>query len=292
MVENNPVNIEYPALYVASDLKSTQAQRYYLRGIYGLLLLLVSSALVSLFAGNNQIIAIIALVIIALTPIISLFLAWKRYDKLWYAGRSLAESIKTISWRYMMRSQPYQDDNNSRASFVSDLRKLFDDSKHFCQHLSETTANEEQMPAQMEKIRRLDFNNRKQVYRKNRIDEQRNWYAKKSAYNNRMSTRWFWAMLGFQVLAIVCAAIRIAQPNWVYLPTEVLAAAAAAVIGWVQAKRFQELGTSYTLAALEIGMVRMALEDVKNEEQFSEFVGDAENAFSREHTQWLARRDI
>ncbi len=292
MVKNNSTSIEYPALYISADLKSSEAQKYYLRGIYSLLLLLVSSALASLFAGLNQGVAIVSLVMISLTPIISLFLAWKRYDKLWYAGRSLAESIKTMSWRYMMRSQPYHDNNSGRASFISDLRKIFAESKNFCQHLSETTASEEQIPGQMDNIRQLDFENRKQIYRENRIDEQRNWYAKKSAYNKRMSSRWFWAMLAFQILAISCAAIRIAQPSWVYLPTDVLAAAAAAVIGWVQAKRFQELGTSYTLAALEIGMVRMALEDAKDEEQFSEFVGDAENAFSREHTQWLARRDI
>jgi hypothetical protein len=29
-----------------------------------------------------------------------------------------------------------------------------------------------------------------------------------------------------------------------------------------------------------------------NEDEFSVFVGDAENAFSREHTQWVARKDI
>lgn len=291
MAESSPINIKYPALYVASDSMSIQAQRYYLRGIYSLLLLLVGSTLVSLFAGTNQSIAIISLVIISLTPIISLVLAWKRYDKLWYAGRSLAESIKTMSWRYMMRSQPYQNNDTARASLISDLRTIFADSKHFCQHLSETAATEEQIPRQMDIIRQFDFNKRKQIYGVNRIDEQRNWYAKKSTYNKRMASRWFWAMLGFQILAISCAAIRIAQPSWFYLPTDVFAAAAAAVIGWVQAKRFQDLGMSYTLAFLEIGMVRMTLETVENEDQFSEFVGDAENAFSREHTQWLARRD-
>jgi len=291
-MNNVPIKIEYPALYMASDSKSIQAQKYYLRGIYSLLLLLVSSALASLFAGTNQSVAIISLVLIALTPIISLFLAWKRYDKLWYTGRALAESIKTMSWRYMMRAQPYENDNNTaRTSFISDLMKIFDESKHFCQYLSETTATEEQIPNQVEKIRQCDFDKRKQIYRVYRIDEQKYWYVKKSSHNKLMLSLWFWAMFIFQILAILCAAIRIGQPSWTYLPTDVLATAAAAVIGWIQTKRFQELGTSYTLAAIEIGMVKMNFETVENEAQFSEFVGDAENAFSREHIQWLARRD-
>lgn len=30
----------------------------------------------------------------------------------------------------------------------------------------------------------------------------------------------------------------------------------------------------------------------ETDEKFSVFVGDAENAFSREHTQWVARKDV
>ncbi len=292
MIDIDSLEIEYPALYVAADAQSTRAQKTHMRGIFILLILLVSSSLTSLIAGDYQFVAILSVVILALTPILSLILAVKRYDKIWYSGRSLAESIKTISWRYMMRSQPYEAEvQNVRSSFQDDLKQLFEKSKSFCQHLSGSSTTADPIPDNIENIRRCERDERKQIYAKYRIDEQRAWYGKKGAYNNRMSSRWFYLMIGFQLLAIACAAIRISHLEWGYLPTGVFAACAAAVVGWIQAKRFQDLGTSYTLTAHEIGMVKMSFDDIQSEKQFSEFVGDAENAFSREHTQWLARRD-
>ena len=60
----------------------------------------------------------------------------------------------------------------------------------------------------------------------------------------------------------------------------------------MQAKRFSDLAASYALAAHEIGFINEQAGRVGNdEEKFSSFVADAETAFSREHTQWVARRD-
>ena len=60
----------------------------------------------------------------------------------------------------------------------------------------------------------------------------------------------------------------------------------------MQAKRYSELAASYALTAHEISLIREQALNPSTEEEFSKFVSDAENAFSREHTQWSARRDI
>ncbi len=65
---------------------------------------------------------------------------------------------------------------------------------------------------------------------------------------------------------------------------------AGGVLTWIQVKRFQEIATAYALTAHEIGIVRGHLADSDTDEEFSEFVKDAENAFSREHTQWVVRQ--
>ena len=59
----------------------------------------------------------------------------------------------------------------------------------------------------------------------------------------------------------------------------------------MQAKRFTELSASYALTAHEITLIREQADELKKDEHLSTFVGDAENAFSREHTQWEARKD-
>jgi len=67
---------------------------------------------------------------------------------------------------------------------------------------------------------------------------------------------------------------------------------AASVLSWMQAKRFSELAASYALAAHEISLIREKSMLPNTPDEFSQFVGDAENAFSREHTQWVARKDV
>jgi len=74
------------------------------------------------------------------------------------------------------------------------------------------------------------------------------------------------------------------------LPVEVVATAAGAVLTWLQAKKHNELNSSYSLAAHEIVLIKGEALSVQSEKDLSEFVLDSENAFSREHTQWTARK--
>lgn len=118
------------------------------------------------------------------------------------------------------------------------------------------------------------------------------WYARKAALNRRMSKVFFWALIATNSIAVVCAILRITfadQPIW---PTDVFVAAAASLLSWMQAKRFSELAASYALAAHEISLIKEQSLLPDTPEKFSLFVGDAENAFSREHTQWVARKDV
>ena len=71
----------------------------------------------------------------------------------------------------------------------------------------------------------------------------------------------------------------------------VFVAIAASLLSWMQAKRFSELAASYALAAHEIELIRQQSLLPSTDDEFSLFVDDAENAFSREHTQWIARKD-
>ncbi len=292
MVEKELSNSDYPTLYQAADSASLEAQKTYTQFIVSFLILLVAAAAASLFSGDSHWFAILSALLFITTLILSLLLAAKRYDKTWYKWRAVAESVKTRTWRYMMRTKPYDEiDAVSRASFLSDLKQLLYQDRDLCQHLPETQESQEQITPVMETFRCSLLEDRMNIYKKQRIDNQRIWYAKKASYNRRMSKRWFFSMLAFQLLAIVSVLVRIAYPSWDKLPTEILAVAAASVLSWIQVKRFQELSTSYNFTTQEIGMIKYAAEDIHGEDNFSDFVSDAENAFSREHTQWLARRD-
>ncbi len=280
----------YPALYKETSHVSKITQRYHYIGIGSILILLSLAAIFSIFPSDVITLSIITATILLIVPIYSYILVLKRYDRLWYLARSATESIKTICWRYMMKAEPY-DDDTARALLLSELKRILGEVSDICKYFNNGSSDREQITESMDYIRELDFEQRKNIYLTNRIDHQRAWYTNTSSKNKHRGNIWFYVMIAFQICAISSAIIRIFVPEWLYYPTGIFSTLAASVVAWIQAKRFQDLATSYIFTAHEISIVRAAHSEIKDEKEFSKFVGDAENAFSREHTQWRARRD-
>lgn len=157
--------------------------------------------------------------------------------------------------------------------------------------LCNENASSDPISSMMEKIRASEMPQRLSFYIKCRVEEQRDWYKKKSRFNKDCTLKWFLIIVLLNGVAILCALLRIGFTSWTFLPTEVFAVAAASSVSWLQAKRFNELTTSYALAAHEITIIKARMHNISSDEEFSKHVSDTENAFSREHTQWTARRD-
>ena len=137
----------------------------------------------------------------------------------------------------------------------------------------------------------MSWQERLSIYKNGRIDNQSTWYSKKSQFNKRRAKQWFIASVALHSVAVLMLLYRIKEPTNP-LPIEVVAAAASAVLTWVQAKKHNELNSSYALAAHEIVLIKGESVSVQNESQLSEFVVNSESAFSREHTQWVARKSV
>ena len=75
------------------------------------------------------------------------------------------------------------------------------------------------------------------------------------------------------------------------LPIEVFATIASSILTWTQSKKHNELYYSYSLTLHEIALIRAEVIDIKTDEDFSDYVINCENAFSREYTQWYARKN-
>ena len=84
--------------------------------------------------------------------------------------------------------------------------------------------------------------------------------------------------------------VKISNPS-LMLPIEVIAFLAGAALTWTQMKKFRELATTYGLTAHEITLVKGEAVNIADDLHFSEYVLNSENAFSREHTQWVARKE-
>lgn len=283
---------DFPALYRSADQLSLDSQKYFFRALLIHLAVLVVAAILSMPLFLGKWVFILQLLALICSLGCSIYLSTVRPDRYWYAGRAVAESVKTITWRYISKAEPFNtEDDLARSEFKQSLKMIFDQNHDVCRKLTDH-ANEEQFTDMMEQMRKSSLDSRKENYSKNRIKNQRDWYAKKAAFNKKMGNFFFWVLVVTNFIGVVLAVLKIIDINPMYLPVDVFIALAASSLSWIQAKRFTELSASYALTAHEIGFINEQSARIRTEEDFSKFVGDAENAFSREHTQWAARRDV
>ena len=290
---------DYPALYRDADTTSITSQRQFFRALALSLIALIVAAILSLLHNDPPLItifkpALIAgfqVVLILLSLMATIYMAWAKPQKVWYGTRALAESVRTVSWRYMMRAVPYEAGTSTQAQrlFTETLKQILDDND-VSQHAI-ARSDGDQVTKAMNDRRSANIEERKTTYRTERIEDQLSWYRKKAKLNKRNAAWWFIGSMMIHSCAIAVSIAVIIWPEWKYSPTDILLTCAGAAMAWLQTKRFQELASSFSLTAHEISILKERLNTISREDEFSEFVGDAENAFSREHTQWRARLD-
>jgi hypothetical protein len=282
---------EYPALFLEADAGSNRSQGKFLLLIRGEYLILFLAAVFSMNFLTGVLYGLIYAAVFFAGLLILIGRAQSKPEQWWYRCRALAESVKTLAWRYMMHATPFDgSDAQARAVFHDRLREMFHQSLDTAKMITNDWSGNNQITQVMEDIRTMNRTDRMTYYLRHRVDEQRGWYNLKSTTNRSCARFWVWASGAAYVLASVMVLSRIARPDWEYWPIEPLIVIAASIVGWVQIKKFNELATAYTIAAHEIGLIRPKADAVTTEAEFSEFVNDAEKAFSREHTLWIARQ--
>ena len=288
----NLENESLPGLYQAADQASIKAQANYFLSLEIYLVLLVSAAIVSFLWPQNVYGAAASAALFLITLMILVSLRVNRPDGLWYNGRAVAESVKTRAWRWAMRAEPYEDANNVDiviGKFLADLKEILDQNRSLSRILSPNAGIQEPISEAMTQVRKLPVSERLAIYQRHRVKDQADWYARKAQFNQACATTWFWISVLLHSAAIVLLLYRMLNPA-ANPPIETIATAAGAALTWLQAKKFNELSSSYSLAALEIGVIQGRSRSVRTEQDLSHFVLSSESAFSREHTQWAARK--
>ena len=93
-----------------------------------------------------------------------------------------------------------------------------------------------------------------------------------------------------QVAAILMAILLIPLPDFFLNIPSILTTLVRALFAWMQLKRYQELSQSYGVAAQELSEIYESYRSVQSEDELSTHILDAEQAISREHTLWIARK--
>ena len=285
---------EFPALYHAADRNSLDGQRRFLTATQLRLVMLVVAAVFGLVIwrrGRADLAAVVAGAAFAVALAAEHYLLRRRPDRLWYDGRAVAESAKTLTWRYLVGGSPFgREEVNEREAdkLLLDRFRQITGSLGGA-HLVPITGAAEQISPALRRFRSLPLEERRELYRNGRIGGQQAWYARTARWNERRATQWSLVLTTLEALGLAGGVLKATG----VLRVDLLGLASAVVAGgaaWVQAKQHQTLANAYAVTSQELSTISGQVDWASTEQEWAHFVDQAEEAISREHTLWRASR--
>lgn len=240
-------------------------------------------------------VAVVSAIFIVVSMTLNAFMDIKKADQTWFSSRAIAESVKKESWRFMMKTEPYEDtisDSVAEERFLDRMKEIISRQPRALQSELGSKLDERAMITEyMRQVRKRSFEDRRACYTKERIHNQKLWYTTKAKWNQTQQSRWFLISWILQIAAAVFALALIGfRDLFIVNPVGTLATAGAGVMTWINARNYRELSQSYGLVAQELALLEARKVYATTEEKFAEIVEDVEGTISREHTIWLARR--
>lgn len=282
---------DLPGLFQAADTASGEGQRRFFGSTalrLGLAVAAAISGAVTLDIGPRGINvgAIVTTLAFVGVLVVDVFELQTRPGVGWYEGRALAESVKTLSWRYAVGGAPFSVELPAEEAddhFLRRLEALLRDLPSVVSVPSQAAA----ISPAMRELRGKNLAERRQAYLAGRVRDQQNWYVNRARQHGRRAIRLQTAGLLLEVLGVaaaLCEVLRIVTFGLV----GVIAAMIAAIAAWMAGKQYRANATAYALASHELSIIHTRLEQPVPETEWSELVADAEAAVSREHTTWRA----
>lgn len=205
----------------------------------------------------------------------------------WYEGRALAESAKSLAWRFAVCAEPFPE-----TMPTDEAHRILRDRLRTMHGQSAASVVVRSKPAfvtpAMDSLRTAAFAERRDAYVRGRTEDQQDWYSQKAAVNRRAAGTWRMLLIAWEIVALTLAAASVlGGPPVTY--AGLVGAVIAALTAWVAVRQHVPLSWSYATAAAELAYQSDILRATSRDD-WSRCAGDAEDAISREHTLWLASR--
>jgi len=308
---------DLPPLFHHADKRSIRAQRFFFTWLQLELILLGLGVLVGAFNGVTTRVGAVSLVLppftvagirvttlsafelaeaalLALALVMRLIRFITRPERLWYEARAVAESVKSIAWRYAVGGEPFQEANSPdelRAIVADRFETMQADLSRY--KAPDAVRQLHQVTPGMEGVRGLSLDARKRIYRETRVADQLGWYSRKSRFNRRRALQSHITLIVVEILAVGAALLPIILAALHFFPLNLQSLAANIAGGgaaWMQAKRYEDLDVSYRVTASELTQVSKDIEHQRDEASWAHFVENVEGSMSREHQLWRATR--
>ncbi|WP_433464367.1 DUF4231 domain-containing protein [Spirillospora sp. CA-128828] len=283
---------EFPASYRAADRCAQVGQQRLLMATRVRLVALVAAAVfgtLSLEGGRVDLAAFGATTALIVALVTDVYLLTVRPDRHWYAARAMAESVKSLAWRYLVGGRPFAQGNEEGRQADELLLRRFSNITNALRGVVVAPPPEGglEVTSAMRQLRALSLDERRHAYTLGRINDQRSWYAARAVLNERRAARWSVVLAAVEAIGLVCAVLKVVQ--WVDIDLAGVAGAlAAAGVAWLQTRQHHQLASAYAVAAHELADIASRADWPETEAEWAHFVDEAEEAISREHTLWWA----
>lgn len=281
---------DLPGFFRDADRASLRGQRLTLlwsaTRLWGAVAAALGGAL-SWRLGDLNVWGCLALLGFAAALVAEIVLATQQPERDWYSGRALAESAKTLAWRYAVDAAPFFQDLASREARLLMQERLSEVAAKGKDRIT-LGSDEPDITAGMIALRNASFEDRRMAYLTGRIQDQKNWYVANAEKNRRRASILRILLIVGEVGAVLLAGGR-AFGVWDLDVSGIFASAIAGGAAWLGLKQYSSLASAYSVAAAELNLSYGKLADTE-EGDWPIAVADAEEAISREHTMWLASR--
>jgi hypothetical protein len=274
---------ELPEAFHDADRESLETQARFVTSTRVQLVTLVIASGVGVFswaAGRFEITALVAGIAFLGAAALRFRLLRQAPHRRWYEGRAVAESLKTLAWRYAVGGDPFALGDASAEDFRDHARAVA--AGHPAQASGTLTPT-----SSMEQLRAAPLDRRRAAYIRGRIEDQFKWYSAKSGWNQGRARFWSAVVLGFQLAGAAGAFLQGFGLLWLDL-FGLAAALAASGAAWLETKQHGTLASAYRVAADELARIRQLAHEETTEASWARFVAESEEAISREHTMWKA----
>jgi hypothetical protein len=282
---------DFPQVFRAADATAISGRRRYMSQTGARLLLTVAAAVFGVKAvtlGKSEVdwAALAASGAFFSALALDAFLLHGKPERDWYDGRALAESAKTLTWKWAVGGHPYPIGlPNDALLFANDLRELRTSSG--IEDLAPVVGSS--VPQALRALRNSPLRDRKEAYLEYRLEDQSRWYANRSKKSKKRATKWRAALLTLEIIGGITGLLK--AVGVVDVPIDAIVATGMGAIGaWLEAQQHDQVGTAYAVAVADLSDARVRLEISADEDTWAQAVNDAEDAVSREHTRWRASR--
>ncbi|WP_327352998.1 DUF4231 domain-containing protein [Streptomyces sp. NBC_01304] len=284
---------DLPPMFRSADRSSLDGQTDTVRWSALQLAFLVAGAVLGGFDFETDdglnLSALAAATSLAASLIPTLWLAIGNPQRTWYRGRAAAESLRTLAWKFAVRAEPFAcTDAAASTRLVNDIEAI----KHDMADVwPGGVVGPGEITAKMHRLRQEPLAVRRQTYVDGRLVAEGNWYSRKAEKFRRIANRW--AVV--TIVATVAGLVGGFLDGFGMIDYDGLGSAsavAAAGTAWMQLKQYRPLAAAYGLTARELEQVKAGFATLgEDEAEWARRCSEAEDAISREHTMWLARRE-